>query len=250
MGAKYNRFHVNLKKSASLSAPDKSISAKYKIFKEKILASSDFGKKKHFYNSHIVGTSLPNHKFGEYFPLLSEIFKKNEDHFLTRKLLKIKGPKEKDKRIFKIRSFKVFQAQEKIENKNVILTQIGYEEPTSKSIRKNRISLIHPPTSSRKHILGEAQKAFESLKQYKGKDLSEENIAAIYEKVGKIHWCIAQSMPFIRGSAAIADAFTKSLFEAVNIQTSPWKRSLSPDMEAFAIPLEEYSKKYRSFFED
>jgi len=249
MGDKYNHFNVRQKEQLFKPNHGESSTRMHRTSTKKRLSSSDFGKKKHFYNTNIVGSSSPSYKFGEYFPLFAQTFQKNENSLLTRKLYFIKRPNGKDKTIFKMRIFKVFQAQEKIGNKNVTLTQIGYEEPLDKSIKKCRMSLIHPPTKSRKHILGEAEKAFESLKQYKNKELSEENIEEIYEQVGKIHWCIAQSMPFKRGSAAMTDAFTKSLFEGLNIQTTPWKKSLSPDLESFATPMEEFSKKYRTFFE-
>lgn len=54
-------------------------------------------------------------------------------------------------------------------------------------------------------------------------------------------------MPFVRGSAAMADAYTKSLFEALNIQTTPWKKGIAPDFEAFITPLDEYSKNTETF---
>lgn len=249
MGAKYNHFWVNRTKQTSKTNPKTAISRIYENLIEKITSSSDFGKKKQFFNRSIVGCSLPNYKFGEYLPLFSQIYKKKEDALLTRKIYRINKPDKTNKKILKVRSFKVFQAQEKVGNKNVVLTQIGYEEPIKRSMKKCHVSLIHPPIKSRKHLLNKAQDVFENLKQYKNAELSEENLEKIYEHVGAIHWCIAQSMPFMRGSAAMADAFSKSLFEALNVQTTPWKKSLSPDLEAFATPLEEFSKKYQTFFE-
>ncbi len=144
------------------------------------------------------------------------------------------------------KKFKSYQAQEQVDNKLVELTQIvGYFDKD----KKVDIFYRHPPVETYKILINKIEKILEDLKKSKNKKLTNEDTNTIYEKIGAIHWCIAQSMPFKRGSAAIADAYAKSLFEGLNIQVAPWKEGLSPDMEAFITPLDEYSKKYKTFFE-
>ncbi|RXJ65863.1 hypothetical protein CRV08_14040 [Halarcobacter ebronensis] len=67
--------------------------------------------------------------------------------------------------------------------------------------------------------------------------------------VAQIHWWLSHSMPYLRGSAAISDMFTKIIFQYHNIFTPFWKAGIASDLEAFCMPLEEYIKNYQNLFE-
>jgi GGDEF domain-containing protein len=67
--------------------------------------------------------------------------------------------------------------------------------------------------------------------------------------VAEMHWWMAHAMPYYRGSAAISDAFTKTIFQAHGIRPGRWKVDLMPDIKAFHTPLAEYVRDYPNYFE-
>jgi len=75
------------------------------------------------------------------------------------------------------------------------------------------------------------------------------NVAKVTKKIGKLHWVLVQTCPFLRGSAGIADVLTKTLFESKNIQVSRWKKGIAPDLEVLTRPMNEYAKGYIHLFE-
>lgn len=89
-----------------------------------------------------------------------------------------------------------------------------------------------------------AKRAYEELINKENPGLNE-----IMETAATIQWLIAQSTPYNRGSASIANVVTKSLMNAYNIETGPFKKGKSPDYEAFYRNLDDYIKIYPSLFE-
>lgn len=79
-------------------------------------------------------------------------------------------------------------------------------------------------------------------------DSKQNNLDKIVERIAEIHWLLAQTAPFKRGSAGISDAVTKALFEAKNIQISQWKAGIVPDCEALTSSLREFKLNYAGFF--
>lgn len=229
-----------LKNNSKVDADILILAKKYHIYKitEGYPRCQDFGTVKGSNHYDLAVPIDKDNKFGEYYAPCLKTLKDNKENLTTRVVSNL-GLKIK-------RRFKAFQVQKEVDGKNVVLTQIGYliEEHAF----KDSLYLIHPPYNTAEILIQKSQKILDDLKQYKSKKLTEKDTTDVYEKIGAIHWCLAQGMPFQRGSAALADIYTKSLFEALNIQTTPWKKNLSPDWEAFITPVEEYSKKYRSFF--
>lgn len=70
----------------------------------------------------------------------------------------------------------------------------------------------------------------------------------INKKVAELHWYMANSTPYGRGSAGITDILIKSIYESMNIQVDAWKKGLAPDLEAFVTPLDEFIEKYPTYF--
>jgi len=230
-----------LKPISTVDADLLRLSKKYHNYKftREFWGGVDFGTVKDSHHSDLFATVQKGAKYGEYHDPCQKILKDNEAKLTTRTIL---YPLLKATKLFK-----AFQIQNEVDGKEVVLTQIGYE--LKDGFPKQTLHLIHPPYNTAKILIEKSQKILNELKPYKSKKLTEEDTTKVYEKIGAIHWCLAQGMPFQRGSAALADVYTKSLFEALNIQTTPWKNGLAPDWEAFITPLDEYSKKYRSFFE-
>lgn len=76
---------------------------------------------------------------------------------------------------------------------------------------------------------------------------TEENLNKATKHIAEVHWWLAHGMFFYRGNAGIADMYTKILFDSLGIDVESWK-NISPDMEAFVTPLDEYIKNYPDFF--
>jgi len=77
----------------------------------------------------------------------------------------------------------------------------------------------------------------------------------VIDGVAELHWWLAHAYPNLRGSAAVADSMTKVILMAHGIEPGRWKgdspshRGISPDIEAFLRPLDDYVQNYRNFFE-
>jgi len=68
--------------------------------------------------------------------------------------------------------------------------------------------------------------------------------------VGELHWWLAHAMPFKRGSAAITDMLTKSIFRFRGISVTPWKRKVVPDVAALCESNpKRFSLEYADKFE-
>lgn len=106
---------------------------------------------------------------------------------------------------------KSYQAQKQVDGKKMVLTQIAYVKKRFSD--KLSFCIIHPPAEIHNILIDKSQKILNELKIYKNTVKTEKVISKIYEKIGTIHWCLAQGMPFMRGSATMADIYTKSLFE-------------------------------------
>ena len=54
---------------------------------------------------------------------------------------------------------------------------------------------------------------------------------------------------YSRGSNGIADIFMRSMYKELGIDMPALKPGVSLDLEAFCLDLNDYKKKWRSFFE-
>jgi len=71
----------------------------------------------------------------------------------------------------------------------------------------------------------------------------------IKRRVAELHWWLAHAMPYKRGSAAIVDMLTKTIWMHHRVKVHRWKAGVVPDLEAFMRPLEDFVAAYDSFFE-
>lgn len=107
--------------------------------------------------------------------------------------------------------------------------------------------MMHPPYS--KAALQHVDDIYQEIQQkYMGKKLTQADLKEINEKVAEMHWILAHSMPWARGSDCIANAFVKSVYEALGIKTYPPAKNVSFDLEAFCTELSDYKKKYSSYY--
>ena len=63
------------------------------------------------------------------------------------------------------------------------------------------------------------------------------------------HYILASTMPYHRGSAAIADAYARSLFEMHGITMPRFDPGIIPDLLAFSMTQDDYIKAYPSWLD-
>ncbi|MBY0405307.1 MAG: hypothetical protein K2X66_15515, partial [Cyanobacteria bacterium] len=83
---------------------------------------------------------------------------------------------------------------------------------------------------------------------YKG-NLTPLNQKKAVKAIAQIHWWMIHSISFNGGTAGLTDMLSKTLFDAIGMKTSPWKKGIVPDMEVFVNTLDRYTEKYPQFFE-
>jgi hypothetical protein len=71
----------------------------------------------------------------------------------------------------------------------------------------------------------------------------------LIDAVAELHYFAAHMMPWRRGSAAAIDAVAKALLLHGGVRPGRLKEGVAFDLEAFTRTLEDYKRRYRSFFE-
>lgn len=99
------------------------------------------------------------------------------------------------------------------------------------------------------YIFKAIEEIYKNIMKERKKFNSKKKLKRLNEQIAKIHWIFAHTMPYGKGSAGIADALTKTIYESLNIQVAPWKKGVSPDLEAFVTPLDKFIENYTELFE-
>ena len=79
--------------------------------------------------------------------------------------------------------------------------------------------------------------------------VNNDNLEKINKNIAELRWILAHSTPWERGSDAISNVFTRSLYKAVGIKTYPLKKDISLDLEAYCTELNEFKQKFPTYFE-
>ena len=82
-----------------------------------------------------------------------------------------------------------------------------------------------------------------------GESLSRSDRKVIDEKIAEIYFLMANIMPYERGSNGISDILIRSIYKSLGIDQPALKQGVSLDLEAFCMDLNEYKRKWSSFFE-
>ncbi|MCQ2789060.1 MAG: hypothetical protein MJ229_01655 [bacterium] len=131
-------------------------------------------------------------------------------------------------------------AKLKSQNINVNLNTVtSFEDKNGNKVAK----VISPPDYVVTPTMKEIGEIYKSIQK-------EDNIDKIVDSTAQIHWLMSQARPYVRGTAGIADILCKSIFEAKGIQVSEYKEGINPNIEAFFTQIDEFSKKYPSFFSE
>jgi avirulence protein len=67
--------------------------------------------------------------------------------------------------------------------------------------------------------------------------------------LAEIHWMLAHAVLEGQGHAAISETAVRSIAHATGAALPPLRKGVRPDLEAFITPLDQFKKKYSSFFE-
>lgn len=121
------------------------------------------------------------------------------------------------------------------------LTRIGFYN--------GETAMIHPKGEYAKAALKHVDNIYKELQQeFAGRKVTNADLPYINEKIAEMHWILAHSMPWGRGSDAIANAFVKSVYKSLNIKTYPPAKNVSFDLEAFCTELSDYKKNYAKYY--
>ena len=112
----------------------------------------------------------------------------------------------------------------------------------------------HPRNSSVEATMSYVKERYEEMtplfeKAGRGEALTPQEIALAHDKIAEMYFLMANAMPYSRGSNGIADIFMRSMYKELGIDMPALKPGVSLDLEAFCLDLNDYKKKWRSFFE-
>ena len=135
-------------------------------------------------------------------------------------------------------------------------------QPPYPDVELTQISLVngygyvmgHPRNSSVEATMNHVKQRYEEMtplfeKAKRGEPLTPKEQALAHEKIAEMYFLMANAMPYERGSNGIADIFMRSMYKELGIEMPALKHGVSLDLEAFCLDLNEYKKKWRSFFE-
>lgn len=88
-----------------------------------------------------------------------------------------------------------------------------------------------------------------NIPQYINGELTAENLDKINDTVAEIRWVLAHATPWLRGSDAISNVFMRAIYKAVGVKAYPPAEGISYDLEAYCTELEDYKKKFPTYFE-
>ena len=122
------------------------------------------------------------------------------------------------------------------------LTRIG--------VYQGRKNMLHPEGHYAKAALKHVDDIYKQIQQrFVGKEITDADLPVINEMVAEMHWILAHSMPWGRGSDAIANTFIKSVYNSLGIKTYPQAKGVSLDLQAFCTELVDYKKNYAKYYE-
>jgi len=84
--------------------------------------------------------------------------------------------------------------------------------------------------------------------RYIKKEATEADLNDINAIIAEIRWILAHATPWERGSDAISNTFIRSVYKAMGIKTTPLKKGISLDLEAYCTNLEDYKKNFSDYF--
>ena len=79
-------------------------------------------------------------------------------------------------------------------------------------------------------------------------EVKVEDLPKVNSSIAEIRWVLAHATPWKRGSDAISNTLIRSIYKAIGIKTSPLKRGVSLDLEAYCTNLNDYKENFANYF--
>ena len=99
------------------------------------------------------------------------------------------------------------------------------------------------------HALDMVSDIYNQLNEkFVGKDITTEDLNEINSAIAEMRWILAHATPWERGSDAISNTFIRTIYKALGIKTSPLKRGVSLDLEAYCTNLKDYKENFSDYF--
>lgn len=120
----------------------------------------------------------------------------------------------------------------------------GESDPISLSsvdFRDSTIAVIHANFTH-----SDYSKIIQFLQQTTTQIFSNENISKkeLFRLLGTMHWWLAQTMLFLRGSACITEIFIQAIASANGFPSTQWKPNTMPDLEAILSEHDDFVNRY------
>ena len=220
-----------------------------------------FGKDYNWANNMIKVIDNSKSKNLPFEHLLDKIEKKYHDCFKNNERVAAKRTNRESLSVagryegyFDRAEYLVFKHQNKSDNFGISHTRYAEFDPNVELITTGlnwegyNLTWDHAPPESTPLVMEHIKEIYNGLDSYKASSKDEKTLSKINKDVAEIHWYFTQVMPYRNGSAGIADVLTKTIYESLGVQVSPWKKGIAPDLEALVTPLDEFVKNYESYF--
>ena len=135
------------------------------------------------------------------------------------------------------------------------------KNPYTKLFRKKTIMLSRPVIDKGRHYIQHASGKYvnnaldltknlylDLHKNYIEKEAQVKDLDNINSTIAEIRWILAHATPWERGSDAIANTYIRAIYKAIGIKTTPLKKGISLDLEAYCTNLEDYKKNFSNYF--
>lgn len=113
------------------------------------------------------------------------------------------------------------------------------------SVDYDRAYINYIKTNNEKSNLDCAREVYNELKS-----IENPSLETILEKTATIRWLIAQEKPYIKGTESVTTILERAILHSYKIKNPAYKKSTSPDFEAFYRNLDEFIEVYPTLFEE
>lgn len=174
-------------------------------------------------------------KYRFYKPKADQLWKKHSDSKLYSKVYARYRPTKETLLLLSKLSLDIYPHQTKPDpqNPNYRLTSIEVSEISQ--------------------VLAEVNTVFEHIKDLGNRLTNHPEppvLKALIHETAKVHWLLSHAWPYERGSATIADMFTKVVFDAYGVPTPRWKVDIDPNLHALLTPeVKDFQNDYIGLFD-
>ena len=128
-----------------------------------------------------------------------------------------------------------------------------YDDISLTTIEKdgNRYEMVHGDALKINNALDRVGGKYFNLKRNyisQPENVTTQTLNNVNDNIAEIRWLMAHATPWERGSDAISNTFMRAMYKSMGIQTTPIKKGISLDLEAFCTNLADYKKNFANMF--